>query len=77
MSLFESIRVSPFCAQLRSKKLVFQPRPPRDEEEILDASGHTWCELSQEAVGPDGAVCAPDTCRAGRACFRSYTSGLT
>jgi hypothetical protein len=71
------IEVSPFCAHLRSKKLLFQRRPPRDEDELLDASGHTWCNVSQEAAGPDGAVCDPDRCRAGRACFQSYTSGLT
>lgn len=77
MSPFESIAVSPFCANLCSKKLVFQTHPPRHEDEILDGSGHTWCELTQEAVGPDGSTCDPETCRAGRSCFRSYTRGLT
>jgi len=73
MSSFESIRVSPFCADLCSKKLIFQTRPPRDEDEILDASGHTWCGRCQEVVGPDGEVCDPEFCREGRACFRPYS----
>lgn len=74
MSPFEHISVSPYCAFLRSKKLVFQTHPPRTDEEILDASGHTWCEESQEAVGPDGEVCSPQDCQTGmRPCFRSYS----
>jgi hypothetical protein len=76
VSPFEKVEVSPFCAHLCSKKLVFQTHPPRDEDEILDGSGHTWCELTQETAGPDGWACDPGTCRAGRGCFQSYTSGL-
>ena len=72
MSAFERIVVSPYCRHLASKKLVFQTHPPVSDDEILDASGHTWCEESQEVVGPDGDACSPEDCQAGRSCFRVY-----
>jgi hypothetical protein len=73
MTAFESIQISPFCAHLCSKKLLFQQHPPRREEDLLDASCHTWCGLTQEALGPDQQPTDPDDCRAGRACFKSYS----
>ena len=39
MSTRPSIAISPLCAELRSKKFWFLDRPPRDEGELLDASG--------------------------------------
>lgn len=72
MSPFESIQVSPYCVHLKSKKLVFQTHPPKSDEEILDASGHTWCHLTEETVGEDGAPCSPEDCVKGRSCFKSY-----
>jgi len=72
VSPVENIRLSPFCAHLCSKKLAFRRRPPQTEEEILDGSGHSWCDLTQEAVGPDGRACDPEVCRESRSCFRAY-----
>jgi hypothetical protein len=68
----ERIQISPYCSQLRSKKMVFQTHPPQTHEDILDGSGHTWCELSQETVALDGEVCCPEDCQSGRACFQPY-----
>jgi len=65
-------RISPFCRDLSSKKAVFLARPPRDEEELLDASRHCWCGETMQALGPDGDVVAPEDCRAGRACFEPH-----
>lgn len=70
---FESIEISPFCSHLCSKKLVFQQRPPQSEDELMDASCHTWCGLTQEALGPDNDPTDPDYCRAGRKCFVPYS----
>ncbi len=73
MSPFESIPISPFCVHLRSKKLILSTHPPRVEEEILDPSGHTWCDRTQEAVGPDDEIVQPELCCKGRACFKAYS----
>ncbi len=73
MTTFKSIRISPFCAQLCSKKLIFQKRPPQSCDEILDASCHTWCGLTQEALGPDNEATDPEDCNASRACFEPYS----
>ena len=72
MSSFQRITVSPYCRHLASKKLVFQTRPPVSDEEILDASGHTWCQESQEVIGPDGDTCSTMDCHADRSCFQAY-----
>ncbi|MCB9916412.1 MAG: hypothetical protein H6828_14885 [Planctomycetes bacterium] len=74
MSPFESLEISPFCRHLCSKKLLFQKRPPVAASEILDASQHTWCDRTQEAVGPDGDVSDPEDCVRGRGCFTPYGS---
>lgn len=73
MTTFESLRISPFCSKLCSKKLVFQQRPPRSEQDLMDASCHTWCSDTQEALGPDGQPTDPEDCRAGRGCFSAYS----
>ncbi|MDP6761525.1 MAG: hypothetical protein QF903_12340 [Planctomycetota bacterium] len=67
--------VSPFCSELRTKKLVFATRPPRSAEELMDASGHCWCGLTMQTLGPDGEVVDPQDCRAPRACNRPYLGG--
>ncbi len=65
-----AFQVSPYCAELQSKKLFFLGRPPREESDILDASQSCWCRRTMQARGPDGEVVDPVDCRAGRACFR-------
>lgn len=60
---------SPFCRHLRSKKFYFQTEPPRDEEELLDASKHCWCGTTQGQVGPDNEIVDHEDCRVGRECF--------
>ena len=59
--------LAPFCRHLASKKSFFLGRPARDERELLDASGATWCRRTQQAIGPDGEIVDPELCRAGRA----------
>jgi hypothetical protein len=61
--------ISPFCAKLRSKKTYFLAGPPRTEEDVLDASGRTWCTHTMDAIGPDGRLVRPAACQAGRGCF--------
>ena len=65
------IRSSPYCAQLRSKKFYFLQRPPMEEEDLADGSGHCWCLKTMHAQGPDGDAVEPADCQAGRACFES------
>jgi hypothetical protein len=65
------MRVSPFCAHLRTKKAYFLREPALEEEDLLDASGHCWCLKTMLALGPDGEPVLPSDCRAGRACFES------
>ncbi len=64
-------RVSPFCAQLRSKKSYFLRGAPLSESDLLDGSGHCWCRKTMLALGPDGEAVHPSDCRAGRACFEA------
>ena len=63
------IQISPFCGRLRSKKYYFLKAPPIQPSDILDASGHCWCQRTMGSVGPDGRLVDPETCRAGRRCF--------
>jgi hypothetical protein len=62
---------TPFCAHLRTKKWFTLDAPARDEEELLDASGHSWCRKTMLTVGPDGEIVDPEDCRAGRVCYRA------
>ena len=64
--------ISPFCRNLRTKKYYSLPRPPRTEEELLEASGHCWCRVTGHAAGEDGEVACPEDCVAGRPCFVPY-----
>jgi hypothetical protein len=63
--------ISPFCARLRSKKTYFLAGPPRTEEDILEASGRTWCVHTMDAIGPDGKLVRPEACQAGRRCYEA------
>lgn len=65
----EETRISPFCAHLRTKKYFFLETPPVEDDDILDASGRSWCNHTQEALGPDGEMVSPQDCRRGRRCF--------
>ena len=57
---------SPFCELIRSKKWYFLQAPPATEEDLLDASGHCWCEETGQALGPDSELVNAQDCRAGR-----------
>ena len=67
----ETPRISPFCADLQSKKLAVQGGPALVDEDVLDASNHCWCAATSQILGPDREPAHPSTCRAGRACFHS------
>jgi hypothetical protein len=62
---------SPFCVHLLSKKSYFLRRPPAEEADLLDASGHCWCRKTMLVLGPDGRPVEPAECRPGRPCFES------
>ena len=66
------IVLSPYCAKLRSKKAHFLQAPPQTDRDILDASNHCWCEVTQTSLGPDRDLVDPDDCRERRACFVPY-----
>ena len=65
------LRVSPFCADLCTKKAYFLSAPALSEADILDGSGRAWCRRTMQSVGPDGELVLPGECLRGRACFRS------
>ncbi len=65
------LRVSPFCADLCTKKAFFLSAPALTADELMDASGRAWCRRTMQSVGPDGELVLPERCRSGRACFAS------
>jgi len=62
---------SAFCSALRSKKFFLIDTLPTEASHYLDASNHCWCRTTQQAFGPDGGSVNPDSCVAGRDCYRS------
>lgn len=70
-----SLRASPFCADLCTKKALFLSAPALTAEDILDASGRAWCRRTMQSVGPDGELVLPESCRRGRACFLGQVPG--
>jgi len=70
-SVAPSFAISPFCVDLRSKKLFFAAGPPQEIDDVLDASRHCWCRKTMQALGPDGEIVDPRDCRSGRSCFES------
>jgi len=69
-------RVSPFCAFLRSKKILLSAEPPRSAADVLDASNHCWCGKNQKLRGPDREIASPELCQKGRECFESPFEAL-
>lgn len=64
--------LSPYCTHIRSKKLAFAERPPREERDVLDGSGRAWCAHTMDAIGPDAEIVHPEDCQHRRACFVSW-----
>ena len=62
---------STFCSALRSKKFFMIDALPTDASQYLDASNHCWCRMTQQVIGPDGGSVHPESCVAGRDCYRS------
>lgn len=63
--------LSPYCAMLRSKKILMRAGLPRTDADVLDGSNWVWCGETELAIGPDGCSVRPETCRAERGCYRS------
>ncbi len=66
------LKISPYCVLLRSKKLFFLESPPMTESDILDGSGHCWCELTMDAIGPGGVIVDPEDCQSRRKCYEPW-----
>ena len=62
---------SPICAELRSKKYYSLESIPLEPADMLDLSGHCWCHLTHQPVGPDGGFVHPIKCTSNRECYRS------
>jgi hypothetical protein len=62
---------SAFCSSLRSKKFFMVDALPTDASQYLDGSNHCWCRVTQQVIGPDGGSVHPESCTAGRDCYRS------
>ena len=62
---------SPFCDELRSKRFYLMDGLATDASHYLDATGHCWCFVTQQVVGPDGKRVHPSRCVPGRACYKS------
>ncbi len=63
---------SPLCRELRSKKVFSLETIPMSESDVLDHSGHCWCRLTMQPVGPDGEFVQPKDCGPDRSCYRSH-----
>ena len=50
-SATSGLNLSPFCINLRSKKLFFGSVPPMEEDEILDGSGWIAARADGQATG--------------------------
>lgn len=62
---------SPFCGELRSKQFYMHNGLATEASHYLDATGHCWCSVTQQVVGPDGGSVDPGRCVPGRGCFVS------
>lgn len=71
----KSAPVSPYCSDLRSKKLLVTGKLALEDIDVLDASQHCWCFRTQQVLGPDKAPAHPEECLSGRGCFRSKQLG--
>jgi hypothetical protein len=63
---------SPFCCEIRSKKTFTLATVPVKESDVLDPSGHCWCRLTMQVVGPDGGFVSPKHCGPDRGCYKSH-----
>ncbi|MCB9898382.1 MAG: hypothetical protein H6825_10295 [Planctomycetes bacterium] len=70
------VRVSPFCVQLGSKKILGLSGRPLTKSDVLDGSNWCWCSRTGQILGPDREPAHPDDCVKGRACFESPWSEL-
>jgi hypothetical protein len=67
----DSAPQTPFCGELRSRAFLMLDVIPTDASQYLDASNHCWCFHTQQVLGPDGELVAPEHCTPGRGCYRS------
>ncbi|HVS73403.1 MAG TPA: hypothetical protein VHQ47_19405 [Phycisphaerae bacterium] len=65
------VSLTPFCGDLRSKKIFTADQIPATPEDIYDHSGHCWCYHTQLPIGPDGRHAYPEVCTPSRSCYRS------
>ena len=72
----ERPRLSPYCSDLASKKLLLRSAPALVDRDVLDLSGHCWCQRTHQVLGPDREPVGPEDCRRGRSCFRSPHADL-
>jgi hypothetical protein len=55
------------CRLLRHKGMYVESEP---DPSVPSMESHCyWCVYTQNVLGPDGKVCAPDTCTPDRACY--------
>jgi hypothetical protein len=66
-----SLSLTPFCGDLRSKKLYMIDHIPTEPDHFYDPSGHCWCYHTQLPIGPDGQQAYPEACTPSRNCYRS------
>lgn len=56
------------CRCLRSKEMFVEVEDAPDPL-LHSGSGIYWCVHTQNCLGPDGKVAAPDSCKPGRSCY--------
>lgn len=54
------------CRYLLSKEMFYEDNPKANDKY---SSGIFWCELTHNAIGPDGAGVDDLECAAGRECY--------
>ena len=71
-----SARISPFCVQIGSQKILGMTGRPLVAADVLDGSNWCWCRRTGQILGPDREPAHPDDCVKGRTCFESPWSAL-
>ena len=68
----QNVPLTPVCGELRSKKFFMLDTIPTKPEDYFDPSGHCWCRLTMQVVGPDGGFVSPKHCGPDRGCYKSH-----
>jgi hypothetical protein len=66
----QNVQRQPGCLHLLTKGMFVTGEVlPNPDVEEGESSGHCWCNLTQQSIGPDDQLVARSACVPGRSCF--------